>query len=84
MVACLHDAASGYDAGQTRPAAAAVPIDPAPVNMYRAEIEEFSQAVLDGREPANNARIGLQSQRLLAACYESARTGSRINLTPTP
>ena len=54
------------------------------MNMYRAEIEEFSQAVLDGREPANNARIGLQSQRLLAACYESARTGSRINLTPTP
>jgi predicted dehydrogenase len=81
MMAYLEKGASDYDAQQARAAAAAVPIDPAPVNMYRAEIEEFSQAVLDGREPANNAHIGLQSQRVLAACYESARTGRRIGLT---
>lgn len=81
MVACLKEAASGYDAQQARAAAAAMPIDPAPVNMYRAEIEEFSQAVLDQREPTNNARGGLQSQRVLAACYESAKTGRKINLT---
>lgn len=84
MVACLKETAAGYDAQQSRSAAAAVPINPEPVNVYRAEIEEFSQAVLDGREPANNADIGLQSQRVLAACYESARTGRRITLTSKP
>jgi predicted dehydrogenase len=59
-------------------------IDPTPVNMYRAEIEEFSQAFLERREPANNAGIGRQSQRVLAACYESARTGHKVSLRPAP
>lgn len=82
MVACLQAASTGYDAGQSRPVAAAVAIDPPPVNTYRAEIEEFGQALQEGREPANGANLGLQSQRVLAAGYESARTGTRITLPP--
>jgi len=65
-----------YDARQGRDAAGGRPIDPEPVNPYRAEIEEFSQALRESRAPSNDAALGLQSQRVLAACYESARTGT--------
>lgn len=53
-------------------------IAPAPVNMYRAEIEDFSQALLDGKDTTASAEAGLRSQVLLAACYESARSGRHI------
>lgn len=80
MTAFLEADATGYDARQLRPTAGGVPIRPAPANPYRAEIEEFSQAILEGREPAHSAALGLQSQRLLAACYESARRGRVVEL----
>ena len=80
MVAHLKDGSSGYDAQQARAAGGCLTINPAPVNMYRAEIEEFSQAILEGREPANHARVGLQSQQVLAACYESARVQRQVAL----
>ncbi len=80
MVARLSPTNSGYDARQARAAVEEVPVAPAPVNMYRAEIEEFSQAIQDQREPSNDAAIGLRSQRVLAACYESSRTGRRVEL----
>jgi predicted dehydrogenase len=57
-----------------------VVIAPPPVNTYRAEIEEFSGAILEKREPSNSALIGLQSQQVLAACYKSARTGKVVQL----
>ena len=79
MAAYLEHSA-GYDAQQQRAEGGGVHIDPPLVNMYRAEIEEFSQAIIDGREPANNAQLGLQSQKVLSACYESARTGRMIDI----
>ncbi len=80
MVANLEEQAAGYDAQQSRASGQAVALTPEPVNTYRAEIEEFSQALLNKREPANSAALGLRSQKLLAACYESARTGQAIEL----
>jgi predicted dehydrogenase len=80
MIAFLSDAGAGYDAQQGRAAGGGVAICPAPVNTYRAEIEEFSQAILDGREPSNHSGLGLQSQKVLAACYESARAGKAVSL----
>jgi predicted dehydrogenase len=82
MLAFLKEGAAGYDAQQARAAGGGVPINPAPVNPYRAEIEEFSQAILEHREPSNGAALGLQSQRVLAACYESARTGRMVETAP--
>jgi len=80
MVAYLEDEDTGYDAGQQRNKQADLVIDPEPVNMYRAEIEEFGRAVLENRDPANSAASGLRNQKLLAACYRSARTGRIVSV----
>jgi predicted dehydrogenase len=80
MIAFLEADVAGYDARQARPTAGGLAIRPTPVNPYRAEIEAFSQALLEDREPAPSAALGLQSQRLLAACYESARSGRVVEV----
>jgi predicted dehydrogenase len=57
-------------------------IMPRQVNTYRAEIEEFSQAILDGRDTRESALRGLRSQVLLDACYASARTSKTMETPP--
>lgn len=68
-------ASAGYDAAQDRAAGGKIQIAPDPVNTYRAEIEDFGDAILNGREAATGGGAGLRSQKVLAACYESARVG---------
>ncbi len=80
MFAYLEDDNAGYNAQQIRNSADDLAIDPIPVNTYYAEIEEFSNAILEKREPENNASIGLRSQKLLTACYQSAKTRKVIDL----
>jgi predicted dehydrogenase len=80
MWATLNQSPSGYDARQTRLSGGAMAINPEPVNTYRAEIEEFGGAIAEGRDPLHSATLGLQSQRVIAACYESARTGYEVTL----
>ena len=80
MIAFLESDDMGYDAQQARSGVEGMEINPEPVNMYLAEIEEFSRAILDNRDPENNYRIGLRSQKILATCYESARTGKTITI----
>ncbi|MBI4876355.1 MAG: Gfo/Idh/MocA family oxidoreductase [Acidobacteria bacterium] len=80
MTAILKPGAGGYDAQQSRETSGGIGISPEPVNMYRAEIEAFSRAVLEGREPEVGAAAGVRSQKVLAACYESARTGRAIEV----
>jgi len=80
MIAYLEADAAGYDANQVRNAGEGFEINPTPVNMYLSEIEEFSCAILEKREPLNNAAIGLQSQKVLTACYQSAKTGTIVTV----
>ncbi|HCU21238.1 MAG TPA: hypothetical protein DF818_18550, partial [Bacteroidales bacterium] len=80
MIAYLEGGASGYDAAQVRNETGGITIKPVPVNTYRAEIEEFSRAILENKEPENNVALGLRSQKILAACYESAGKGKVIEL----
>jgi predicted dehydrogenase len=49
-------------------------------DMYRAEIEAFAGAVLEGRDPPCDGLAGLHSQQLLDACYESSRTGKSVEV----
>ena len=75
MIAHLKQAVGGYDATQARDSADGFEIAPAPVNMYCAEIENFSRALLEGHPSDLTGEAGLRSQKILSACYESARTG---------
>jgi predicted dehydrogenase len=78
MVAHLPESDQGYQAQQARDAGGGAIIQPEPVNMYRAEVEAFAKAVLDDTEPPVDGEAGLWSQKVLAACYESASTGRRM------
>jgi predicted dehydrogenase len=80
MIAYLEGEISGYDAQQTRISGNGLAIEPVPVNTYLAEIEEFSCAIIEKREPENNFEIGLRNQKILAACYQSAETGKIIQI----
>jgi len=80
MIAFLEEDNLIYNARQVRNSGEGQVINPKPINTYLAEIEEFSCAILGNREPENNARLGLQSQIVLSACYQSARTGKTIEL----
>jgi predicted dehydrogenase len=80
MRAYLESDTAGYNAQQARDASEGIVINPQPVNTYMAEIEEFSLAIVEKREPKNNISLGLESQKIMAACYESARTGKIINI----
>jgi predicted dehydrogenase len=75
MAAYLEEAGAAYDAQQAREAGGGIEIATAPVNTYRAEIEEFSAAILEGRPCQVSGEDGLHSQKVLAACYQSAREG---------
>jgi len=80
MAAFLEKDREDYDAQQARTEAQGMMIDPEPVNTYQAEIEEFSQAIIDDREPLISGELGLRSQKVLTACYESARSGKVIEV----
>jgi predicted dehydrogenase len=80
MVAFLEKDGKDYDAQQARSEDKGMIIAPEPVNTYQAEIEEFSQAVIDNRESLIDGKLGLRNQKVLAACYESARSGKVIEV----
>jgi predicted dehydrogenase len=80
MVAFLEGQDKGYNAQQARVEDASTTIAPEPVNAYKAEIEEFTQAIIEDREPVISAELGLRSQKVLAACYESARSGKAVKV----
>jgi predicted dehydrogenase len=73
---------AGYDAAQGRAAGGEVHVAPDAANTYRAEIEDFGDAILHGREPVTGGGAGLRSQKVLAACYQSARTGMVVSVAP--
>jgi predicted dehydrogenase len=83
MVAFIEKAGAGYAAQQSRAGARGEAIAPRPVNTYRAEIDEFSRAILGRRAPSNDAVHGLRSQRVIEACYRSARLGRAVTVAPS-
>jgi predicted dehydrogenase len=80
MRALLGEGDGAYNPGQARGAEPGVPVEPMPRNTYRAEIEEFGRAVEEGRDPVNDGALGIRSQRVLAACYDSARSGTTVRV----
>ncbi len=80
MIAFLKEEDSVYDARQARTVSGGNVISPTPVNTYKAEIEEFSGALLENRDPMAGPQVGLRSQKILTACYESSKTGRAIEI----
>ncbi|MBW8041497.1 MAG: Gfo/Idh/MocA family oxidoreductase [Planctomycetes bacterium] len=80
MVAFLEREGKAYDAQQARDESEGLVIALAAVNTYQAEIEEFSQAIIEDREPLIGAEAGLRNQKIIAACYESAKSGQVVEV----
>jgi predicted dehydrogenase len=80
MVARLEGSTAAYESKQQRDSGGGLAIAPPPMNMYQAEVEAFSQAVIDDAPPPVSGEDGRWSQAVLAACYESATTRARISL----
>jgi predicted dehydrogenase len=80
MTAYLEGDGGGYDALQSRGDAGGFDVMPAPVNTYRAEIDEFCRAVREHRDPANSGKLGLRNAQVLAACYQSAQEGKPLRI----
>ena len=80
MTAYLQDSEASYQAQQSRNAAGGQPIVPEPRNIYRAEIEAFGAGVLNGTPNESRGELGLRSQRVLAACYDSAKRGCTVDV----
>ena len=79
MRAYLEKEVKGYDANQERESGSTQEeIKPAPVNTYQAEIEDFSRCIEEDIAPSISGEDGLWSQRVVLACYESARTGRLV------
>ena len=51
-----------------------------PDDSWRLEWQEFVSAINEGRQPLANGEDGLEVMRLIAALYESARTGGVTRL----
>jgi len=80
MNAYLKGNSRGYQAQQSERSDSGISINPEPVNIYRAEIEEFSQALLEGRKPPVGGQAGIRSQQIISACYRSAREQRTVGI----
>jgi len=70
----------GYDVQQRREALPSQEIAVEPVNMYQAEIEYFSDCILNNKEPMISGKDGEHNQMIVLACYESAKTGKKVRI----
>lgn len=82
MTAYLEESDKDYEAAQMRNTGEGHAIAPLPLNMYRAEVEAFSRAIQDNTSPPAGGELGLWSQKVLTACYESAASGRRMAIAP--
>lgn len=74
--------AKDYDAAQTRGAdeMSVREVTPEPVNIYRAEIEAFADAVLNDTDPPIPAEEGIRSLAVVLAAYTASREGRTVKL----
>ena len=84
MLAYLEKETQGYDAQQereTESTSTQEEIKPPIVNTYQAEIEDFSRCIEENLTPSVTGEDGLWSQKVVLACYESAKTGRSVKIT---
>jgi len=79
MIAFLEDS-KDYDASQVREIVNGIKIEAQSVNIYEAEIEAFSSAIEEDKEPPVPGEVGLWNLKVIEACYESSKSKSQITL----
>jgi len=81
MWAYLEKETKGYDARQIREIISIrKEIKVVPVNMYQAEIEDFSRCIEEDLPPSVSGEDGLWNEKVILACYKSARTGKLVTV----
>jgi len=80
MVACIQKEDRGYDARQERSGIQPVEVKAELKNMYRAEVEDFIDAVEKKRKPMNSGEEALKDFRVIQAAYKSQKSGKAVNL----
>jgi predicted dehydrogenase len=81
LTAVLQTEAKGYEAEQQREEVGPVIIEPEErVNIYQAEIEDLSDAILHDCEPTVTGADGQWSVRVCQAAYQSAAEGRTVRL----
>lgn len=79
--AYLETETKGYDAQQTLSVeSVSREICVEPVNTYCAQIESFSQSILENLPVAVPGEDGVWNQKLMLAAYQSARTGKSVKI----
>jgi predicted dehydrogenase len=78
MILRTGGTSAGYESKQQREGIGGVAVRPEQTNVYRAQVQAFSQSIIDGTEPPVSGSDGLWNQRVLQACYESAKNGCAV------
>ncbi|MFH1825207.1 MAG: Gfo/Idh/MocA family oxidoreductase [Candidatus Firestonebacteria bacterium] len=55
-------------------------LKPKPINIYKAEIESFSEAIEKDKKPEISGEDGLWNQKIILECYKSAKQRKTIEL----
>ena len=81
MWAYLGKKTKGYDAQQRRETSSTrEEITVLSVNMYQAEIEDFSRCIEEDLPPSVSGEDGLWNQKIVLACYKSATRGKAVTV----
>ncbi len=72
--------AGGYDAQQQREESGEREVSFPEVKTYRAEIEDFTRAIRDGRPSAVPIEDGIWNMKVVEAAYRSASTGRAVKI----
>ncbi len=80
MVGRIEREVAEYQAAQRREEAKEEEIRVKHVNIYKAELEDFSRCILEDKAPSFPPELGLRNLKITLTAYESARKGKPIRL----
>ena len=80
---CLVEDGGSFSAQEkARGQSGYAPLELTPRSTYQAQIEAFSQAIIEGKPAPVPGEEGLWNHHVIEAAYESARIGGPVEVTP--
>jgi len=80
MVGYFIPSEKGYDALRERSKIEGEEIRVKPVDLFRAEVEDFVEAIKNKRKPVKGAEESLKNQYIIEAAYKSQREERTVKL----